>query len=156
MSKIKLENPVGKKAEDLKLYAKRIGVDFTEDVKHNDLVKAVSLRNKELEENGEGVRTNDNATSKEKSGKFFYWIKMKTYIDDDPSVSNTTVNAGLYVLDRKLPRLENQPVSLVEFFEDEISDRKIEEIAKSRGFKLSASDDIDFSELLEKLLNKIS
>jgi len=39
---------------------------------------------------------------------------------------------------------------------EKIPERKIEEIAISRGMKISASDKIDFDELLEKLINQIS
>jgi len=157
MSKITLENPVGKNNEDLRLYAKRIGVDFTEDVKHPDLVKAVGIRNKELEESGEGVKASASQSStSENKGKFFYWLKMKTYIDSDPQSSDKLVPAGLYVVDKPLTRLKGQPESLVEMFEGEIPERKIEEIAISRGMKISASDKVDFDELLEKLINRIS
>jgi len=157
MSKIILENPVGKNNEDLRLYAKRIGVEFTEDVIHADLVKAVGKRNKELEKSGEGEKANASETpSSENKGKFFYWIKMKTYIDSDPQKSDKLVPAGLYVVDKPLTRLKDQPENLVEMFEGEIPERKIEEIAISRGMKISASDKIDFDELLEKLINQIS
>jgi len=85
----------------------------------------------------------------------FNWIKMKTYIDNDPQKSDKLVPAGLYVVDKPLTRLKDQPENLVEMFEGEIPERKIEEIAISRGMKISASDKIDFDELLEKLINQI-
>jgi len=157
MSKIILENPVGKNNEDLRLYAKRVGVDFTENVTHAELVKAVGKRNKELEKSGEGSKVNASDTSiSENKGKFFYWLKMKTYIDSDPQCSDTLVPAGLYVVDKPLTRLKSQPKNLVEMFEGEIPEKKIEEIAISRGMNISASDKIDFDELLEKLINHIS
>lgn len=153
MSKeIEIKNPATMSNEKLKAYAKVIGVDFTEDVSHNNLKKAVGLKNREIKE-AQGDSNTETQETPKKSNVFFYWLKDDTYIDDNRESSEKLLPAGLYKLDRHLPRLDGQPKTAVEIWEGEIPTRAIEKIAKSRGLVFDASDDVDFEEVLEGIVN---
>ena len=153
MSKeIEIKNPATMSNVNLRAYAKVIGVDFTEDVSHNDLKKAVGLKNKELKEAQGGSKENPKTSNK---GVFYYWLKDDTYVDDNPEKSERLLTAGLYRIDRRLPRLNGQPKIAVEMWEGEIPARSIEVIAKSKGLSYDASADVDFNEVLESIVNEV-
>ena len=155
-----MKSPVQLTQPELEAEAKRLKIDFTQDVKRVDLIKAVADRRKELGETGSDTTTQNkgkNATTGNSGGKkaVFYWIKMPSYIDDDRTKSDKLLSVGLYKFNRVLPRLEGSPITAVEKFEGEIPERALLLIGEAVGIHYDASEKVDYDDLLQKLITKV-
>lgn len=130
---------------ELKKKLDKLNIEYTEDAKKADLLEAL--------ENA----TEDKPKSTANKGKDIYYLfKSKTYIDDDPKETTILVEAGLYKVDKVLPRYEKVKTPDVVKIEGRPKDMFIAEYAKSLGVTLETGQEIDFDELLEKLTQEWS
>ena len=156
-TQITIKNPIGMKTEDLKAYALEIGVVFTEDVSYADLRTAVLAKNAELKAEQGGAQDGEQSgsqggteiTKDKPKGLFYYWIKFPVYIDDEKRLG-----AGLYEVEQKFARL-SYTSDAYEVFEGEIPERTLIKIAGERGINFGDAEEVNVTELLEKLLNPV-
>ena len=155
------KSPATMKTEDLKVLAKELGLEFTENIDRTELIRAVCANQKRSKDAQGNENGGDNpnppkgeTNAKTSSKVVYYWIKMASYIDDNRIEADKLLPVGFYKFGRILPRLENSPLSAVEKFEGEIAERALLKIAEAVGMTFDASDDVDFEDLLTKLLNQ--
>jgi len=127
------------------------GIDYDEDTTSDEMVEKLQEDDADKEKT---EKVKEDASSDAKLGKktkTYYWVKMTAHVDE-----NNRVPAGLYEFEKANDRLDSMPISVAEKFKGGLSERAVVTIAEDRGMKFHASDDIDYEDLFNNILNDIT
>lgn len=142
---------MAKSLATLQAEAKALGLELVGDETVADLTEAIKIKKDEDAKNS--ATDPDPKPKAKKSVVFFYWVKIKTFIND-----TETVEPGLYQSEKEIERLKKSKAEYVETFEDEISERelfKIAELYKVNIFTKDTKKTRPVDEILDELVKEL-
>lgn len=131
---------MAKSLATLQAEAKALEIELTGEETVADLTEAIKIKKDEIKEANKSVT-------------FFYWVKIKTFIND-----TETIEPGLYRSEKEIARLAKSSNDYVETYEGEISDHelfKIAELYKVNIFTKDTKKTRPSDEVLEELVKEL-
>ena len=145
--------------EELIAKATELGIQLEGTETNKEIAEAIKIKTEELAgangggDNGAGNGAGGEAPKAKKTKKYFYNVKVKSYIND-----TQTIEAGLYVTSEKIERLERSQKLYVEAYEDEIPEITLHKIAETYRVAIFTKDGRKarpYAEILEELAKVI-
>ena len=141
--------------EELIAKATELGITLTGNETNKEIAEAIKIKTEENAgaNGGANQGAGDGGETKKKTKKYFYNVKVKSYIND-----TQTIEPGLYVSGEKIERLERSQAIYVESYEDEIPEITLHHIAQSYRvaiFTQGGKKVRPFAEILEELAKAI-